>query len=402
MGIVKAWMMEMEELGLSGGDGGLVCADCLNDTYLGKWVTQNATNKKCTYCGKGGQKRISVNIGDLSYHMAGIINQDWADPANELPYDGREGGYQGQVFNPWELLDEIGFEPVNWDILDHIASNLMGHDWCRKNYFETHPEENLLYGWNDFCKAVCHSRRFTFWTDNKSRRDPEDRTDPPPPRKMLREIRRAVEGLHMLQEVPVGTVYWRAREKKSLSKFTAPSDFTSPPVEFALQPNRMSPAGIPMFYGAEAMLTAAFEVEGGKSVTKDMYAASFETLRPLKILDLYCLRRASYFSTDTRDLWHRARFLEKFSAAISKPIDRDKRLHIDYVPSQVFTEYVRYEMCHDKSIDGIRYPSSIDNSPCVVLFFEQEDCMQMPEGRLPSLRYVKGTLQRVSKKPKAT
>ena len=54
------------------------------------------------------------------------------------------------------------------------------------------------------------------------------------------------------------------------------------------------------------------------------------------------------------------------------PIARDDRIHIDYVPTQVVTEYVRSARFPDGRLDGIRYRSSRrEGGISVVLFADQ-------------------------------
>jgi hypothetical protein len=72
------------------------------------------------------------------------------------------------------------------------------------------------------------------------------------------------------------------------------------------------------------------------------------------------------------------------------------------VPTQVFTEYVRYHMItyDGKPIDGIRYRSSFDyhdshgDRGCYVLFFEQDECMPA-KGRKQSLECDKNSKRTV-------
>ena len=95
-----------------------------------------------------------------------------------------------------------------------------------------------------------HVRRYTFWT---SLDDfvPEYHPDYLPPGRMLAEIKAVVDDLSLIREFPQETQFWRAREPDQGELLTVPECFTSPPLCDAKQPNRMSPAGIPMFYGAE-------------------------------------------------------------------------------------------------------------------------------------------------------
>jgi hypothetical protein len=64
---------------------------------------------------------------------------------------------------------------------------------------------------------------------------------------------------------------------------------------------------------------------------------------------------------------------------LSKSIEKDGREHIEYVPTQIVTEFFRYPFSEDNkiSIDGIIYPSSknIGKKACV-LFFDSNKCKE--------------------------
>lgn len=48
-------------------------------------------------------------------------------------------------------------------------------------------------------------------------------------------------------------------------------------------------------------------------------------------------------------------FLQKFIHDITLPVELDGREHVDYVPTQVFTEYLRYAFL--ARVDGLTFPS---------------------------------------------
>lgn len=401
MGLAKEHMMEMEALGISGGDGGDVCGDCIGDTALAEFISQNATAEMCFYCGREEEGSIACPLGEVVEFMAPMINEEWTDPANELPYETREGGYQGDVLTPWELLETIGFEPNHPDVFDDAASHFMGHDWCRSDYYAATLEERARFGWHAFCHEVKHARRYTFWTSMDDG-NPEYHPDHLPPGKMLAEIEAVVQELSLIEEFPLRTQFWRVQEHDAGQSLVFPACFTSPPIELATQPNRMSPGGVPMFYGAEDFNTAVLEVSGRDSKTgREASGVAFEALRPMNILDLVAMRRGvSYFSPDGRMWQHRISFLQFFSEDVSKTITPDQRQHIEYVPTQVFTEYVRYHMLapNGRPIDGIRYFSSLNRRPCYVLFFDQDDCLRTRHNKAQSLQAVAGSLKTVDLK----
>lgn len=153
----------------------------------------------------------------------------------------------------------------------------------------------------------------------------------------------------------------------------------TPPAQFANQSNRMSPAGVPMFYGAYDLKTAfseTFDPEIHEGAIASV--GTFRPLRQLRILDLANLPNVpSIFDEDEQHLIHPLRFLHSFASDISKPIQRDGREHIDYVPTQIVTEYFRRIFKIDNQcIDGISYRSSKKGGEIAfVLFCENEQCI---------------------------
>jgi hypothetical protein len=217
---------------------------------------------------------------------------------------------------------------------------------------------------------------------------------------MLAEMNDVIRRQELVRAFPVGMEFWRVREHDFGKTLPIPREFTSPPVESAIHPNRMSPAGISRFYGSDDFDTAVLEVVG-KKAQKGRVASGiiFQACRPLQLLDLIHLGRGwSFFAPDGRDRWHRSEFLRYFTRDVSKPVERDQRQHVDYVPTQVFTEYVRYHVQSQSGqpVDGIRYFSSQNRQPCYVLFFESEDCLKNRDGRAQALQAVPTSLRTIS------
>ena len=73
---------------------------------------------------------------------------------------------------------------------------------------------------------------------------------------------------------------------------------------------------------------------------------------------------------------HKAlRFLHRLADDISRPIARDDRVHIEYVPTQVVTEFLRTtKLPEGAKLDGIRYRSSRrDGGISLVLFADRRN-----------------------------
>ena len=392
----------MLDLGLSAGNEGTVCAACIGDSFLGEFIDKNASESECKYCAKKSNSNFAVSLEELAEFMAPMINEEWTDPVTELRFE-REEGYFGKVFDGCDLLSEIGFESDDFRLQTDLGSHFRDA-WCRNHYFSPTAAESHKYSWGQFCNEVKHFRRYTFWNSLKWDGS-EDYPDHVPPGQMLALIEKVIVDLELIQTVRAGKVYWRAQSHEISKPPKVPAGMTAPPRKFATQPNRMSPAGIPMFYGAEDADTAILEVKDNK--VNAVTAVAFKTLRSLRILDLtFQGRNISYFSPRGRIARHQSEFLRFFSHDVSRPLIRDKQQHIEYVPTQVFTEHVRFLVSAGKKkpVDGIRYFSSRNGRPCVVLFLDQEDCLKSPKGRPQTLAYVPGSKQiirvRVIKKKK--
>jgi RES domain-containing protein len=116
------------------------------------------------------------------------------------------------------------------------------------------------------------------------------------------------------------------------------------PRKKAIFSNRMSPAGIPMFYGAEDEATAIAETYTPSPGTPAVVTVGkFRTARPAWVVDLTALPPfPSLFDQERRHLRGPLRFLRAFVKDLSKPIKKDGREHIGYVPTQIVTDYLRH------------------------------------------------------------
>jgi len=156
-----------------------------------------------------------------------------------------------------------------------------------------------------------------------------------------------------------------------------------------------------MFYGANEAATAFEETIDLKTMSgRTARAAKFSAVVPLALLDLTEIPRPeSYFSSS----WDRERrgaraFLQAFADTVSEPISRDRKYHLEYVPTQVFTEFIRYELKTGcvKQFHGIKYKSSRKNGGiCYAIFADQNACLPGPADReTPQLlSFVPGSIR---------
>jgi hypothetical protein len=99
----------------------------------------------------------------------------------------------------------------------------------------------------------------------------------------------------------------------------------------------------------------------------------FSPTRELRLIDLTNLPDLpSIFDGAARKRYFVLRFLQKFVDDITLPVELDGQEHIDYVPTQVFTEYFRHAF--PSAVDGLMFPSTQGPGNNVVLFFGPASC----------------------------
>ena len=103
----------------------------------------------------------------------------------------------------------------------------------------------------------------------------------------------------------------------------------------------------------------------------DMFVASFEVVEPLLVVDLTRLPKPpSVFDVARKREREEALFAHGFVNAISKPVTKNGREHIEYVPSQVVCEYLAQAFRPGGvMLGGLVFPSSVhENGNNLVVF----------------------------------
>ena len=372
-----------------------VCENCFEDPGLITFIRSNVSANECSFCSAIDDAPMAVSIHDVSKHFIECLFREYSLAVDELGWIGSEGGYIGQHWHPEDLaLDELELEfPKNnfGLLLPLLFGEYYEEDWCKRNPYGLDDSEWSRYSWERFCGVVMHERRYFFLGQDRESDDPEVYS----PREVLSAIFDYAQEMDLFKELPAGSQVVRARCEGSGPPLDTPQDLGPPPAEKTTQSNRMSPAGIPMFYACEDEDTAIKEI----SSDPGKYAVGrFETLRPITILDLAAIPPIpSLFEgiSDSAEIIPRRAltFLHHIAEEMSRPIDRDDRIHINYVPTQVVTEFIRDQLTWDDTpIDGIRYPSSVNPSHVSYVLFATEGNVEStpdrPIGSDPWLRLV--------------
>lgn len=346
-------MLEQWERGYVKADGN-ICSNCVEDATLKRWVTDNAAAYQCRFCSASSEKPIAASFDAFVGVVLAGVRFDWNHPdAEGIGYESAEGGYQADVTEIGEVLTNYEISECP-DVTEAIIK-AVGHDgWVERDYYIGDKSRQLSIGWDWFQYIVKHQTRYVFLAPN----DDDDITEMPPSN-MLYAIGGMVvnelAALNLITETTIDTDLYRVRIGPL--PYHTGTEIGSPPAELSIQSNRMSPAGIAMFYGAFDQETALAEtLDLTRHVGQMMSIGTFRPVRSLRVLDLADLPDIpSVFDVDGHLRIHPLRFLHSFSHDMAQPIAHDGREHIEYVPTQIVTEYFRrvFRDDHGNAIDGI-------------------------------------------------
>ena len=257
------------------------------------------------------------------------------------------------------------------DLLARIAEALAATPhWAPQDWTRSGPVEQLTYGWEAFKQVVKHEMRFFFATRSTGTGDSDDMTA----EQLLKAVSDVGQYNPAVWPAPCPSPLYRARMAKTkdeASEWTSYADLGPPPPERAAA-NRMSPAGISIFYGATDRVTAIAEA-GSHTFHRYVVTGEFTPTRELQLIDLTNLPDVpSIFDAGGHKDYFALRFMHKFVHDVTLPVELDGREHIDYVPTQVFTEYMRYSF--PEAVDGLMFPSTQGPGKNVVLFFGPDIC----------------------------
>jgi hypothetical protein len=328
-----------------------VCASCFDDKDLRSWIRDVNRPRGCDACGKFDSP--TCEISEVCEYIQSCLEKYWGFAVDQLPYESAEGGYIGATWDTAELLyDEVELSlprDSNDRLFYALVRGITDEVWCEYDWLTLDHDVALRTSWERFCETVKHKRRFFFHSDGTDDRDSYTAAS------LLDAIARISEHMGLVRNLPIGTRLWRARPDLARGKRASASDFGPPPVHLALQSNRMNPPGIPMLYLASTARTALKETR-----VKDARVGQWRAARALRVLDLRRLPNVpGYFSDVERNDRLALRFLHHFADDIMTPVARDQRVHVDYLPSQVVTEYFRDYNFEEGKLDGIAYGSTV-------------------------------------------
>lgn len=230
------------------------------------------------------------------------------------------------------------------------------------------PDVALRYAWNDFREKVKHRTRFVFLS---IREEPSSYPDDFTTSEILEKLISIIRIHEILVDIALGRTFFRGRMVGEPESADHNASTLGPPPPMVASANRMSPAGISMFYGCDDIQTVVAEI-GSHTAKRFAVIGAFETIRPLRMINLTSLPVPNRFDPVKRQTYYELVFLHQFTRDLSATVTLDGSEHIEYVPTQVVTEYIRW--LPDITIDGILFRSSQNGGFSCVLFCGPEGC----------------------------
>ena len=368
-----------------------VCGDCFRDESIKQFVYDNAVSDQCDFCGRRKDSPVAAPWNAVLAFIREGLEFYWTTDVDDLPIEpfDDEGRRMIHSYDTEQLLKGDGMIADDTPVLAPIANEAvlqaleqsMPDDWYDRYMTEEEPYGKLILQWPDFVYRVERKSRFFFFTPMKGDSETFEPAQFPTVR-LLDELGDLVRKTNLVKIVPARARFFRARQHRLEVPVETASELGPPAHSVAFSSNRMSPAGIVMFYGAYDGQTAKREVcdQGRASVEREteLTIGQFETLADIKAIDLTELPPCpSIFDRDNRIMISGIRFLHRFVENLKRSVRKDGKEHLEYVPTQVITEYFRHGFAdtEQSAVQGILYPSSIEKAGiCCVLFFEADQC----------------------------
>lgn len=355
-----------------------VCKKHIDDKAIARHIKSNGAIGTCDYC-KDAKSRIVLSLEDLADFIERSLYFLYDDAVEWLPYETAEGGYQGTTYDTMELL--IDYHELETDpaLLDDLIMEIPDHLWCDKDPFSSSKSEELIFDWKEFKSTLQHKIRYTVFLADKTKYF----RFTVKVAKILDHVGKFVKEYKLFRQIPNNTPLYRCRQHTESVSITQAAEITSPPREFAIHSNRMSPAGVSMFYASFNPDVAVLETVDTADKSRPCYSiAKFSLKSDIWVIDLSSLPPVpSIFDERKRDHYHSLVFLRSFANDVSKPVNKDNKSveHIEYIPTQTVTEYFRYILSEKwkMKIDGIIYSSSKkENEKSCALFFDHEESLE--------------------------
>lgn len=356
-----------------------ICLHCIGDDYLKDVVAREVLDEQaCSFCGERPAAAFDVF---MEAFMVGVDNTfQQADDAG-MPW---EGGYVFHTWDHYDLPDEFDWVAAGGhdvEVFDEIRECLEEKVYATRWWVDADLDKVFATAWAQFSDQILHKTRFTLWA-RKDTPKPYRETGEVSAETVLEAIGRLLTVFDLITPVPAGTVTYRARghARRDESRGWGATQLGTNRPDNATSSARMSPPGIPLFYGADDVETALAEV--AQADAREFFTVGrFVTTQPTTVIDLTRVPAIpSIFDPELGACQGELRFLNDLVEELGQRVDT-KRSDLEYVKTQVFSEYF-LRVFDQADVRGLVWDSAAAASggSCLALDVAQEDCVDVADG----------------------
>lgn len=341
-----------------------LCISHIEDKTFRNFIKNNYSFGTCDYCNK---ERNVISLHELIHFISSGLGNEYGDAVQFVSWD---RGFLQPTYETLELLIYThGIEINSIEMIDDIDTCLNHIAWAdlHNDYWYGKGAHSM---WDHFTHTIKHKTRYFF--HKLINEDGENITD------ILNEVCLTIKKTRLIKKVESGSLIFRCLPKTLGEKNIDKKDIVSPPLKYAKQVNRFSPSGISLFYGSNNIETCLREVN--KTNNEQIHSiGELKLMRSAYMIDftklpvLPSIFNKKYPKSDS------LRFLHHFVNEASQELLDQNLDHIEYVPTQVFTEYIQhiYNAKRIHKIDGIIYPSAKNiGGQSYVFFWDHEESMK--------------------------
>lgn len=288
-------------------------------------------------------------------------------------------------------IEVVGYVDPGWDgnfledVIECLDPNIYWTVHNEGDWSSVDRKDALLFGWDDFKNQVLTKTRYFFQNHVEDEYEAM-RGDSVPINKVMEVLGEICSKSGMLKLVEPGTEFYRVRVSKNKQNYETFDELGVPPHEIT-NAGRMNPAGIPYFYVAFDKETACAEV---LSESVDFCLAKFVNTVPIPVIDFTKqLEIPSIFDLGKTKERQNQLFLRDFINDLIKPVEKNNREHVEYVPTQVVSEFFRYVFIDENgdSIKGLVYPSVKNLEGVNLAVFESDNDFLQKSFELVDVEY---------------
>lgn len=346
-----------------------VCSTHISDRIIRQYINSSSTKvDQCYYC-KSQRKKKVISVQDLVEYIVTKLETDFSVSDLVAPS-------ALTVLSKEELFDYLKLDIDNSDFRSDLLQILPEKDWAIPQNDKKSQGEEMYAEWETFKDIVMHRSRYSFFFRDNYKYEEYSLNIAA----TLKKIVKLITQYGLVKPLKSNVELFRCRQHAQILNVHDASAICAPPKQFTSFSNRMSPSGISMFYAAFDPRTAFRETIEQEELSKPYFSvAAFRVKSQIDVIDFtYLPPIPSRLDTKRAKDIESIVFLRKFIQDLSQPVEKDGKDHIEYIPTQIITEYIRFFFSKSRKlrVGGIIYSSTRhEGKKACVLFMDSKECL---------------------------